>query len=81
MARNILRMGARGPRTSPSRPVLQKHGPSELITMGCGLGALGGSMRALSWMVAFASFEEWPLEAVLKRVWVDGAATFQVEFT
>ena len=23
----------------------------------------------------------WPLEAVLKRVWVDGAATFQVEFT
>jgi hypothetical protein len=29
---------------------------------------------------AFASFEEWPLEAVLKRVWVDGAATFQVEF-
>lgn len=30
---------------------------------------------------AFASFEEWPLEAVLKRVWVDGAATFQVEFT
>ncbi|KAK4248233.1 hypothetical protein C7999DRAFT_40515 [Corynascus novoguineensis] len=30
---------------------------------------------------AFASFEEWPLEAVLKRVWVGGAATFQVEFT
>ncbi|EJT68074.1 hypothetical protein GGTG_14347 [Gaeumannomyces tritici R3-111a-1] len=30
---------------------------------------------------AFASFEEWPLEAVLKLVWVDGAATFQVEFT
>lgn len=29
----------------------------------------------------FASFEEWPLEAVLKRVWVGGAATFQVEFT
>jgi hypothetical protein len=29
---------------------------------------------------AFASFEEWPLEAVLKRVWVDGTATFQVEF-
>ena len=29
---------------------------------------------------AFASFEEWPLEAVLKRVWVGGAATFQVEF-
>lgn len=28
-----------------------------------------------------ASFEEWPLEAVLKRVWVGGAATFQVEFT
>ncbi|POS70301.1 hypothetical protein DHEL01_v211305 [Diaporthe helianthi] len=30
---------------------------------------------------AFASFEEWPLEAVLKRVWVGGTATFQVEFT
>ncbi|EAQ84068.1 predicted protein [Chaetomium globosum CBS 148.51] len=30
---------------------------------------------------ALASFEEWPLEAVLKRVLVDGAATFQVEFT
>ncbi|EAQ85571.1 predicted protein [Chaetomium globosum CBS 148.51] len=30
---------------------------------------------------ACASFEEWPLEAVLKRVWVDGVATFQVEFT
>jgi hypothetical protein len=30
---------------------------------------------------AFASFEEWPLKAVLKRVLVDGAATFQVEFT
>jgi hypothetical protein len=30
---------------------------------------------------AFASFEEWPLEAVLKRAWVDGVATFQVEFT
>ncbi|EJT71107.1 hypothetical protein GGTG_10367 [Gaeumannomyces tritici R3-111a-1] len=30
---------------------------------------------------AFASFEEWPLEAVLRLVWVDGAATFQVEFT
>jgi hypothetical protein len=29
----------------------------------------------------FASFEEWPLDAVLKRVWVDGVATFQVEFT
>ncbi|KAK4109023.1 hypothetical protein N656DRAFT_370840 [Canariomyces notabilis] len=29
----------------------------------------------------FASFEEWPLEEVLKRVWVGGAATFQVEFT
>ncbi|KAL2192718.1 hypothetical protein P885DRAFT_64660 [Corynascus similis CBS 632.67] len=29
---------------------------------------------------AFASFKEWPLEAVLKRLWVDGAATFQVEF-
>ncbi|KAK4108027.1 hypothetical protein N656DRAFT_450250 [Canariomyces notabilis] len=29
----------------------------------------------------FASFEEWPLEAVLKRVRVGGAATFQVEFT
>ncbi|KAK4173967.1 hypothetical protein QBC36DRAFT_313398 [Triangularia setosa] len=30
---------------------------------------------------AFASFEEWPLEAVLKHVWVDGVATFQVEFS
>jgi hypothetical protein len=31
---------------------------------------------------AFASFEEWPLEeAVLKRVSVDGKATFQLEFT
>ena len=30
---------------------------------------------------AFASFEEWPLEAVLKRVLVGGAAKFQVEFT
>ena len=29
---------------------------------------------------AFASFEEWPLEAVLKCIWVDGVATFQVEF-
>ncbi len=30
---------------------------------------------------AFASFEEWPLKAVVKRVLVDGVATFQVEFT
>jgi hypothetical protein len=30
---------------------------------------------------AFASFKEWLLEAVLKRVWVGRAATFQVEFT
>jgi hypothetical protein len=29
----------------------------------------------------FASFEEWPLDAVLKRVFVDGVATSQMQFT
>ena len=42
-----------------------------------GASALGEETPA----AAFASFEEWPLEAVLKRVWVGGAATFQVEFS
>ncbi|KAK4150401.1 hypothetical protein C8A00DRAFT_18056 [Chaetomidium leptoderma] len=43
--------------------------------------ARGSALEEETLGAAFASFEEWPLEAVLKRVWVDGAATFQVEFT
>ena len=41
----------------------------------------GSALEEETVETAFASFEEWPLEAVLKRVWVDGAATSQVEFT
>lgn len=40
----------------------------------------GSALEEETVETAFASFEEWPLEAVLKRLWVDGAATFQVEF-
>ncbi|KAK4149901.1 hypothetical protein C8A00DRAFT_46588 [Chaetomidium leptoderma] len=41
----------------------------------------GSALEEETLEAAFASFEEWPLEAVLKRVLVDGVATFQVEFT
>ncbi|KAK3694836.1 hypothetical protein B0T22DRAFT_507617 [Podospora appendiculata] len=40
----------------------------------------GSALEEETLEAAFASYGEWPLEAVLKRVWVDGAATFQVEF-
>ena len=33
----------------------------------------GSALEEETLEAAFASFEEWPLEAVLKRVWVDGS--------
>ncbi len=41
----------------------------------------GSALEEETLEAAFASFEEWPLDAVkLKHIWVDGTATFQVEF-
>ena len=42
--------------------------------------SVGSALEEETVEAAFASFEEWPLAAVLKRVWLDGVATFQVEF-
>ncbi|KAK4159490.1 hypothetical protein QBC43DRAFT_129472 [Cladorrhinum sp. PSN259] len=41
----------------------------------------GSALEEETVKTAFANFEEWPLEAVLKRVLVDGVATFQLQFT
>ncbi|KAK3899256.1 hypothetical protein C8A05DRAFT_46630 [Staphylotrichum tortipilum] len=59
-----------GPKRRQSRRNISKPQPTT-----------GSALEEETLGAAFASFEEWPLEAVLKRVWVDGAATFQVEFT
>ncbi|KAK3897427.1 hypothetical protein C8A05DRAFT_19809, partial [Staphylotrichum tortipilum] len=78
----VTKKQARLRTNSPSQPAQQ--GPKRRQSQrrvsnpqSSGASALGEETPE----AAFASFEEWPLEAVLKRVWVDGAATFQVEFT